>query len=356
VCVTNEVDGPVTGTVNVESGTTVASINLLSRPHTSGTVERPCPTCDPGPCAGGRCCSSGPRATQACTVNGESALFGELSFDCPPDSGAQAGTLVIGLPVSTGVQTASLSAASPNCRALGFESRKCFCDTCNNASADPCMSDADCPDNPPMTPGICGGKRCRGGPDNGEPCLDGSTCDTNNCDSGGIDTQPNACSNGVCRLNPADVDSVGEAQCTLGPNDNLCSKDTFTACVANSDCLPPPAGTCSYCQTGQTCTVKRRQCFPDNGVIGTRCFRGTNNEEPCTTLADCPDQVSAGVFCGGGSASVEGTPDVPCGPRAKPQIASVFCIPHSGSSSVNITGGLPGLGRLTLGTTTVFDP
>ena len=216
--------------------------------------------------------------------------------------------------------------------------------------------DADCPENRSATPGICGGKRCRGGADNGEPCVDGSTCDTSNCDSAGVDTAPNACSNGICRLNPADTDSAGEAQCTLGPSDNLCSIETFRACVSNADCIPQASGgNCIGCKSGQTCTLKRRECYPDNGVIGTHCFRGTNNEEPCTTLADCPDQVTPGVFCGGGSAFVQGAANVPCGTRAKPTLASIFCIPHSGSSSVNITGGLPGLGRLTLGAKAIFD-
>ncbi len=107
VCVTNQIEGAITGTVNVEDGSTTASLSLLARPHTSGTLDKPCPVCSPGACAGGLCCDSGPRATQPCTINGENELFGALSFDCPPDSGAQAGTLPIKLPVTTGLQTAS---------------------------------------------------------------------------------------------------------------------------------------------------------------------------------------------------------------------------------------------------------
>jgi len=359
-CVTNEISGSLSGTLNVEDGSGVTVISLIARPFVGGygaeSISQPCPRCLPGACAGGRCCDDGERVGQPCTVNGEHPVFGEVSLDCPPLPGAQAGTLPITLPISSGVQTANLTAASPSCRANGWQTKKCFCDTCNAPTGDPCMSDADCPESPVGTPGICGGLRCLGGMDSGVPCSVGGDCDSGTCGFAGEDSAANTCLNGVCRLNPADTDSSGEAQCTTGPTDNLCSIEQFRTCSINADCEPPPAGTCILCAPGQTCTTKRRQCFPDNGVIGKHCFRGTNNEEPCNTLADCPDQVTAGVFCGGGSASVGGASDPPCGNRSRPKFGALFCVPHTASSAVNTTAGLPGLGRLTLSAKTILNP
>ena len=169
---------------------------------------------------------------------------------------------------------------------------------------------------------------------------------------------PEPCVNGICRLNPADTGSAGEAQCTTGPIDNLCSIDRFRTCTSNNECRPPSeGGNCNLCSTGnQQCITHRRECFPDNGVIGKHCFRGTNTEQSCSTLADCPDQTTSGVFCGGGSATVAGAPSLPCGNRATPKFGALFCVPHTASSAVNTTAGLPGLGRLTLSIRSVLNP
>ncbi len=313
VCVTNEIQGAVTGTVNIEDGTAETSIALLSRVHPTGTVDKPCPNCVGGLCDGG------PRAGQACTVNGVSALFGPVSLDCPPDPAANSGNLVITLPTSTGTQTKMLTTASPACRAGGYTGFKCFCDTCNNVNAEACSSDADCPDNPPATPGICGGTRCLGGTNPGDPCLTSGDClGGGQCDvPGGTATAINACSNGVCVAAPGDTDSCNEGHCQLGPTDNLCSIETFRGCTNNAGCTPPPGGTCVGCLPGQTCTTKRRECYLDNGQVG-------------------------------GSVSVCGQANAPCNGTASTVIGALFCIPQTGSSAVNSTAGLPGLGRLTL--------
>ena len=360
-CVTNEVSAAVTGTVNIEDGSGASHISLISKPYVGGygaeSIAQPCPRCMPGNCAGGRCCDDGPRVGQPCTINGEHPVFGSVSLDCPPQSGSQAGTLPITLPISTGTTTASLSSASPNCTANLLTPRKCFCDTCDNPTQNPCFSDADCPESSPSVPGICGGPRCLGGDDNGEACTLGNQCDSMTCGFGGEPSAPNTCVNGICRLNPADTGSAGEAQCTTGPTDNLCSIERFRTCSNNAECRPPSqGGSCASCTPGQTCTTHRRECFPDNGVIGKHCFRGTNNEEPCNTLADCPDQVTSGVFCGGGSATAAGASSAPCGNRATPEFGALFCVPHTASSAVNTTAGLPGLGRLTLSVRTVLNP
>src|SRR6185369_16842912 len=101
-------------------------------------------------------------------------LSDPVSFDCPPSAGT-----VIGIPqtanvqLQTGNQTLTLSAANPNCRAVGWTGNKCFCDTCNNAASTTCSTDADCTAVGATT---CGGKRCVGGPNAGTPCSNSSEC------------------------------------------------------------------------------------------------------------------------------------------------------------------------------------
>ena len=76
-----------------------------------------------------------------------------------------AATLDSSLQTSTGTQTRTLSASSPSCAAPGYAGNKCFCDTCNDATADACSVDAECPLSCGNA-GVCGGKRCLGGGNN----------------------------------------------------------------------------------------------------------------------------------------------------------------------------------------------
>src|SRR5207245_7107461 len=54
VCVTNQVTRMITGTIDVEAGTTASTINLISRVHVGPTLDKPCPNCTAGMfCSGG---------------------------------------------------------------------------------------------------------------------------------------------------------------------------------------------------------------------------------------------------------------------------------------------------------------
>ena len=81
------------------------------------------------------------------------------------------------------------------------------------------------------------------------------------------------------------------------------------------------------CLPNQTCEVVNRPCFTDSGLIG-------------------------------GSVTVEGRADEPCGSTARPKIGALFCVPPYATGFVNAPYGLPGLGRaLVPGTVTVSpDP
>jgi len=314
VCVVNQVTSAVTGTADLVSGNSATSVNLLSRVHNGPTVDQPCPVCGTGGFGTTSTCSSGPRAGLACTVNGTSALFGSTSYDCTPLPGANVGNLQLGLNLSTGLTTRTLSAANPGCTAPGFTSEKCFCNTCNGPGVSPCATNADCPISG-GNPGICGGKRCKGGSNVGAPCTVNSECPSSACGTFGKATQPNECDDGTCSPNtPPDNDSVNEGICNAGPFEQFCAIQSYRGCAANSDCPAP----------GDTCTNGRfRQCFTDNGAIG-------------------------------GSVQAQGMPDPPVNNVAHPKLGSLFCIPPTAADAVNSVAGLPGLGRLTLPGTGVF--
>ena len=350
-CVLNEVSGPVTGTADVEAGSSVTNVPLRSLVHPTGTVNHPCPVCATvctggptpnAPCgtnsdcgAGGTCdtsglkCSDGDRVGLACSPQG-SSQFGEVSLDCPPASGTNAGTLAINLNISTGTQSVTLTAASPQCRASGATGSKCFCDTCNNVTQGACFTDADCPISG-GNPGICGGKRCIGGGNAGAPCNVNSECPTGNCNRPGEPTRPNVCLDDTT-TGPIEacIDIGGnEGECEFAPSDQVCSFDTFRSCTTNANCNPPPVGTCANCTAtnpAQTCANKLRPCFTDNGVLGN-------------------------------TVSVAGNTDVPCGDRSFPTVGTFFCVAPVGSTSVNAAGGLPALGRVRIpGTVAVSGP
>ena len=334
VCVTNEITGPGSGITDVEAGSMTMSLPYLAKIYSGPTVSAPCPQCVAG------VCNAGPRSGLPCTTNGTSPLFGPVSFDCPPSTGVFIGTVIpSGLTLSTNNQTMTLSAASPNCRAVGFTGDKCFCDTCNNAAATFCTSNADCV---AVGATICGGKRCNGGTNNGAacsltcaggtnvgaPCVTSSQCPGSSCSSSsqcpggglcsvpGTAPAPNQCDDTVCTPNPLDTASSDEGTCAAGPFEQFCAIDTYRGCLTDGDC---PA-------LGDTCTFgKNRDCFTDNGVIG-------------------------------GDISVAGFADPPVDSTAAPTLGSLFCIPPTVSSAVNGVGGFPGPGRLTLpATSTLAD-
>lgn len=378
VCVTNQITAPVTGTADIEAGTTATTIQLLSRVHTGPLTAIPCPQCNGG------ICSAGLHVGGPCVVNGSSPLFGDVSFDCPPLGGANVGNLPITLAYTTGTQTRTLTASNVNCRATGFnvakciggsnngaspcaddsecpggvcQIPKCFCDTCNNLAATPCTSNGDCVS---VGATICGGRRCIGGANAGTPCNLSSECPGGGCGIPGAQTKSNECDDAICvptstcvggcndflnctgafscvgGANDGNLCTVAsecpggscneqcpggsclsgnEGTCAAGPFEQFCIIETFRACLSNADCTVP----------GDSCTLgKYRDCFLDNGVIS-------------------------------GSVAASGVPYPACGSVGSGTVGALFCVPPTSSGSVNNVSGLPGLGRVTLPYTATFN-
>jgi hypothetical protein len=319
-CILNEINGPVSGTVNLEEGSSIAQVPLISKVHPVGTVFEPCPVCEGG------VCSDGPRINLPCDVNG-SGLFGDVSLDCPPNPGTLAGSLTINLNIATGTQSVTVTTDNPTCRETGYNTYKCLCDTCNNINQEACSTNADCPISG-GNPGICGGRRCIGGGNDGAPCVNNSECPSGLCNRPGEATKPNACLDDSTTPGVLDCLDIGnnEGQCALGPIEKVCSIQTQISCSDTSDCTPgSSACPLADCVPNQICVSRTRACFTDNGAVGN-------------------------------TVSVSGTADAPCAGVSKPTVGTFFCVAPVAQSAVNAASGLPGLGRVRIPGTVVIQP
>jgi hypothetical protein len=330
-CVVNQFDGPVTGTANIESGEAATIANLISKVYT-GPTDNPCPRCvGDGPIndgVQGGLCDDGPRSGLACDANGfvpNRPDFGNTSLDCPPPPGNLAATLGIDLTNETNPVTKTLTASSPNC--TDGSGTKCLCETCNNAAATPCDSNADCV---AVGATVCGGRRCIGGGNDGGPCtLAGAAtaCPSGLCGWAGEPSKPSACLDDTSTVGILDCNDTvpvdGEGTCTAGPVTKTCSVASGhgqRACGADVDC----GGGVGTCVSGN------RACF----LTGT--------------LA--PGLVGTGTLI------AVGMEDVPVNDVAHPTLGAVFCVAPTAASAVNIAAGLPGPGRVTINGTAVGAP
>ena len=307
-CLTNQFNGSITGTFDTDTGAGTGAWPVISRVYAGPTQSQPCPLCQGDTAANDGLrdgtCFGGANNGLTCDTNGSSVQFGATSLDCPPLGSAQVGALSVDLSNTTGNVSLTLSSASPDCRAPGFTSDKCACDTCNNAAAEPCATNADCPDPPGPIGPICGGKRCRGGSNDGAACTSVSECTGGACGVPGFATAPNQCDDFTCS-----PDGGNEGVCSGGPTEQFCGPgETFRSCVSNADC-PRPGDTCAI--------TKLRDCFRDNGIIGNS-ITGT------------------------------GVAGVPSGHQSDGTLVSVHCVGPTFSAAVNASTGLPGPERLEL--------
>jgi hypothetical protein len=412
-CVGNQINGVITGTANIETGSAATAANLISTVFSGPTSAAPCPHCVGDGAANdgtrGGTCDAGDNLGLKCDINGTSPnlFWASTSLDCPPTSAALIATLAIDLTNSTGTRTKTLSAASPNCRANGFTTLKCFCDTCNNTAGTICASNADCV---AVGATICGGRRCANGVNLGNPCSllclaganAGTPCAVNSeCPGSSCSSNaqcPSTCSGGSNPGGPCGVNSecpggACQAACSVpgsATRPNQCNSP-FT-CSATSTCVGGgnvnancsaasecPGGACvlaneGVCSTGpfeqfcgpiatfQGCT-SNTQCAPYNLCVG-----GGNAGADCGFASECPsgtctskkggpfDQCIIGKFrdcftdngVSGNSIVATGFADLPVQDQSNPTLSAVFCVGPTAQSAVNSAAGLPGPGRLEL--------
>lgn len=288
-CLTNQWDGPLTGTFNQATGASAGTAKVLARVYNGITLDHPCPVCVgaaeiPNDGVKGGTCNGGTRHGQACDSNGEASVpaYGFTSLDCPPLPGGQIAALSVDLTnTNDGTITKTLTAASPNCN--GKAGSKCLCATCSLNQNVACMSDADCA---AVSAGTC--TNAAGEPRKPNSCVDDTS------------TGPDE---SICTPTAG-----GEGQCPDSPVDQHCKIEMFRGCSDDSQCPVP----------GDICVVQQRPCFPGyNGNLG--------------------DKIEA-----------KGVHSAPHNHTGTATFAGVFCVAPTGSSAINQVSGLPGPARLAL--------
>ena len=357
ICIVDRIAGAVTGTVNTTSGALARALPITRTLYGFSVTDAPCPRCvgDPTPNDGAPAgtCNGGARGGLACDANGTIPAWpdnGAVSLDCPPSTQILTATKV--LHGTTGTTDLTIAATSPRC--TGNTALKCACDTCNSLGSEGCASNADCPVSDGHF-GICGGRRCIGGDDNGLPChvcfggsndaagcsaasgCPGGTCVRLTCAAGGVcgrrgePTEPNYCVDNT--TTPADetlCQPVGghEGRCPDAPVIGRCSVASGHRqryCNQDSDCCDD-AGFCTADPVSVgDCELEFVPCFLDNGILG-------------------------------GSIVGEGAADPPVGGVASPTLAHVFCEEATSTAWVNNGAGVPGPARLELTETMTLIP
>ncbi len=331
-CLLQRFAAPISGTADVDMGAaalaTTLGVDIYSLGIGPSLVDGPCPRCsDAGGVndgvAGGTC-DAGPRAGLACDANGEVPErpdFGRTSLDCPPAATTFVATLPIDLQNATAPVVATLTTANPSCGTAGAGGTRCLCDTCNDAAAASCSSNADCPPSGGNL-GICGGRRCLGGSNVGAPCSVGSQCPGAGCGRPGEATRPFSCGeddDGFFGPGCVDADGDGVGTCVLGPSDDRCSIASGHAqrgCSSDLDC----GGASSSCES------RLRTCFLTGG--GT--FQFNPSYDGTDTL----------IALGMEAAPIAGV--------SRPTLASVSCLGPTSNLALDVVAGLPGPMRVTV--------
>jgi hypothetical protein len=267
-CVVNKLAEDISGTTNVDTGTSATSVHLRSVVFLGEGLTTPCPYCtgdttaDDGVRDG--TCTLGPNAGQDCDSNGFNQTFPAPggdghSLDCFPAPGknVSGAGLIINLEQQTGSVTLNSDVL------CGFPPtipQQCHCGLCSNDQTVPCEADADCP---------------------------GGTC----ARKGAFDPSPNGCGEATC----TDLGG-GEAECqgTNAPLDKGCDAilkangEFFITCNNNADCDAGNIGVAA----GNCTLTKQRECFlPDIVAQGS-----PDPETPVGATAFCiPSTASPGI-------------------------------------------------------------
>ncbi len=255
VCVLNRVETDISGTTDIEAGSSQATVELRSVVHTGITLTQPCPRCAGDTTAqdGNRdgTCVGGPRDGQPCDVQGFDATFGDTSTDCPPATGQNISGqgLRIDLALTTGASSLPFGTQCD----FPLTALNCACAVCSGDTSIPCNDDATC------------------------ASASAGTCSSN---GGGAARAPNGCSDLTC----TDLGG-GFGKCMNGPDVKFCDGQTrangkgFISCATNADCdAVDPA--CDGGDCGACTITESRSCFldpvtaagaahPDTPLLGT---------------------------------------------------------------------------------------
>ncbi len=124
ICVTNQVDGPVTGNVRPELGEGMSNIGIIFTSFVGISETQPCPVCTGATVGAAGTCQGGDRDGQPCTTDGTTPFFGNTSFDCPPSATADIGSSTLPLNLTTGSRELPVSTT---CSGAGASGQQCYC-------------------------------------------------------------------------------------------------------------------------------------------------------------------------------------------------------------------------------------
>jgi hypothetical protein len=150
-CVRNEIVHAGPGTFDPASGALDFPLELRWGFHEGLDADQGCPNCS-GPTLGAAgTCAGGPHDGEACRVDATDTLLGNVSYDFPPNPGAEFASLRLAMVLTTGV---SRLEPSELCTAGASNGLPCYC------SEQPVAND-------------CINGDCAVGPDGDGLCVDG---------------------------------------------------------------------------------------------------------------------------------------------------------------------------------------
>ncbi len=293
-CVVNRLANDISGTLDVDVGSSATTVNLRSIVYLPNNVFVPCPYCDGDTTAGdgvkdGTCVGGGsPNLGDPCDAGASNTSFpapggNGSSLDCFPDPGTNisGAGLQIDLDLSTGAQSLTSGVA---CGFPPVVVEQCACGECSGNDNIPCTNNTDC-----------------------------TAAGAGNCQNpGGGAARPSKCAgNLICN----DVGG-GEGECDEGPTDQYCDAivrangEGFVSCLSQGDCdVIAGSGNCTLLST--------RECFlstiessgtadPDYPVgTSTFCITRTSSSPTIDTVAGLPgpgrviNQGKTVKYCGG---------------------------------------------------------
>ena len=239
ICVVNELQGDLTGIADAGTGESAVTVNLLSKVHLGIAWLQPCPTCEGDGVVNdgisGGVCNGGVRDGLSCDANASDRTFGDVSYECLPESssGVTGSGLVLSMTMTSDVSSLPFGTT---CDAPA-DSMQCACAVCSGDTTLACNDDQVCKD------------------------LDVGDCVSS---GGGAVRVPNKCGDGVC----VDVGN-GNGECgAAGPVEYYCDNMLrangrgLLSCQTDEDC----AAYASQCGDGGCglCTIAEpRSCFLD---------------------------------------------------------------------------------------------
>jgi hypothetical protein len=168
ICVSNQVDGAVTGNVKPELGEGSSNIAIIFTSFIGLSADQPCPVCTGATLGAAGTCQGGARDGETCTTDGIIPFFGNTSFDCPPNASADIGASTLPLNLTTGTREL---AASTTCTGTGSGASPCYCN--NQLQPNQCQ-DGVC------TVDASGEGTCEAGPTDALCALESfRSCDSN---------------------------------------------------------------------------------------------------------------------------------------------------------------------------------